>query len=469
MEDLNISQGDNLYNKDLRPKTEREKNVKPFGYALIWFGMAVQVSAFLSLSPMINYFTVSQFILVLTMGSIIIGFLAFIAQDIGIRYGISFATSVSATYGYLGGKIINIVRIFPSLFFFGLAAYIGAVALNEIFKVLFDFESIILSLFINIAATVAITVRKLEIIEKVLFFIAPILVIVGIYMLNIVLTAYDVTFFESLSMGRLQGESAPLSKWLFGFAAAAGGFTSVALGMNDFTNDCKNVTKSNKWLKSNYKYSIATLLGLVPAYTFVALVGAITIALSGRTNVIVVISELAQEKSIFMAVILQLFIILAQMATNAPANLMPSAYAISALAPRQISYKAALFGFAALSFLVIPLAMGENVALILTIFSSTAGPAIAIIAIDYYVFKKRYLDINELYNSDGKYRYSKGINAPAMIVFVAATGVGFIFSDISFYASTILAAGLYLLMGRVVEKRYAPKVHEKEYLSKPIL
>src|SRR5699024_5457631 len=109
-----------------------------------------------------------------------------------------------------------------------------------------------------------------------------ILVGVSIYMLYVVLSAYNVSFFEVFSMGKLNNENAPITLWLFGFAAAAGGFTSVALGMNDFTSECKKVSNSNKWLQSNYKYSIMALIGLVPAYTFVALVGAVTIALSGR-------------------------------------------------------------------------------------------------------------------------------------------------------------------------------------------
>lgn len=461
MENFKPSSEHNLYNSDLKPKTEDEKTIKPSGYGVVWFGMAVQLSCFVSLSPMVNYFTIGQFILVLVIGSTLLGFLSFIAQDIGVKYGISFAVSVSATYGYLGGKIINLVRILPSLFFFGLAAYIGAVALNEIFKMAFGFENLILSLILNVVVTVAITLKKLKIIEKVLFFIAPILVAVSIYMLYVVLSAYDVSFVEIFSMGKLKGENAPITMWLFGFAAAAGGFTSVALGMNDFTNECKNVNNSNKWFQGNYKYSIAALIGLVPAYTFVAVVGAVTIALSGRMDALVVISELVQERSIFLAIVLQLFIVLAQMATNAPANLMPSAYAVSALLPKKVSYKLALFVFAALSFLVIPLAIGGSANTILSLFSATTGPAIAIVGVDYYVFKRRTLNLNEIYNSEGKYRYFKGVNILGLVIYVVTSLMGLLFQDISFFVATILAACLYYLVGKIFKKKYPVMLTEK--------
>lgn len=451
----------NLYNDDLKPKTGKEKHVTPFGYGIIWFGTAVQLSSFVSLSPMVQYFTIGQFILVLLIGNILLGFLTFIAQDIGIKYGISFATSVSSTFGYVGGKIVNLIRILPSLFFFGLAAYVGAVALNEIFKMVFNFENLIISLIINIILTVAITLKKLKIIEKVLLYIAPILIIVSVYMLYVVLSNYEVSFIDVLSMGNLNNESAPLSLWIFGLAATAGGFTSVALGMNDFTAECKTISKSNKWFPNNYKYSIMGLIGLVPAYTFVGLVGAVTIALSGRMDALVVISELVQERSIALAILLQVFIILAQMATNAPANLMPSAYAVSSRLPKVISYKIALFIFATLSLFVVPLAIGGYANLILSLFSATIGPAIAILGVDYYIFRKRNLDIDQLYDSTGKYKYFKGLNILALLIYAAATAVGLLFDNISFFIGIILAGVLYYLIGTAVEKKYPGMLTEE--------
>jgi nucleobase:cation symporter-1, NCS1 family len=452
----------NLYNEDLKPKSGKEKHITPAGYGVIWFGTAVQLSSFVSLSPMVEYFTIAQFILVLLIGNIMLGFLTFIAQDIGIKYGISFATSISSTFGYVGGKIVNLIRILPSLFFFGLAAYVGAVALNEIFKMVFNFENLFISLIINVILTVSITLKKLKIIEKVLLFIAPILVLVSFYMLYVVLSHYNVSFIDALSMGNLNNQSVPISLWIFGLAATAGGFTSVALGMNDFTAECKNISKSNKWFPNNFKYSMMALIGLVPAYTFVGLVGAVTIVLSGRTDALVVISELVQERSIALAILLQLFVILAQMATNAPANLMPSAYAVSSLMPKVISYKLALFIFSALSLFIVPLAIGGYANFILSLFSATIGPAIAILGVDYYLFRKRNLDIDQLYDSTGKYKYFKGINLTALLVYLVTSVVGLLLDNISFFVATISAAVLYYFIGNVVEKKYPGTLTEEK-------
>lgn len=178
MENFKASSEHDLYNSDLAPVDNNEKKVKPIGYGFVWFGIAVQVTVFLSLSPMVNYFTVGQFLLVLIIGSFLLAILSLIAQDIGLKYGISFATLVSVSFGYRGGKIINMIRIMPSVIYIGLNAYIGAVALNEVFKILFGFDSILIGLILNIALLLPMTLNKVKGLERIMFFVAPILLLV---------------------------------------------------------------------------------------------------------------------------------------------------------------------------------------------------------------------------------------------------------------------------------------------------
>ncbi|KAB7708267.1 hypothetical protein F9802_06090 [Bacillus aerolatus] len=469
MENFKPSSEHDLYNEDLAPVNNNDKNVKPSGYGFVWFGLAVQITAFLSLSPMVNYFTIGQLNLIFIIGSILIGLFCFITQDIGLRYGISFATSVSVTFGYKGGKIINMIRTFPSLIFFGLNAYIGAIALNEIFKMVFGFESILLGLILNIAVLVAITVKKLKSIERFIAFAAPLLLLIGIYMLYVVLSAYDVSYFDTLSMGNLHKSDHSVGMWLYSFAVVIGVFSSVALGINDFTKDCKINQNNNKWFQTNKSYFIATFIGLVPPLAFFSILGSITMALSGRTDVLIVISELVQERSVVLAVLLQLFIVVAQASTNAAATLLPSAYAISGLLPRKISFKAAVIGFALLVFIVRPWAIQEHLAFIISLFSFTAGPAIAIIAVDYYIFRKRKISLSDVYNSKGKYRYFKGINPVALVVYVLATVIGFVFfSDLSFYIATTLAAVFYYIAAKLLSTKYPVLVQEETEYTRRI-
>lgn len=467
MNEFKASSEHDLYNEDLAPVKGEDKKIKPTGYAFIWFGLSVQITAFMALSPLVNYFTIGQLIFVFLIGSMLIGILSFITQDIGIKYGISFATSVSVAFGYRGGKITNMIRTFPSLVFFGLNAYVGAVALNEIFKMTLGYENVFLCIVINIAILVAITLRKIKSIEKFIAIMSPLLLLVGIYMLYAVLSAYDVSFFDTLNKGNLTDTNPTFGVWLYSLAVVIGVFSSVALGANDYTRDCKKDSKSDKWFQSNKKYFMACFIGNIPLAYF-ALLGSITISLSGRMDVLVVISEIVQEQSILLAILLQVFIIVAQASTNAASTLLPSAYAISGLMPKKISYKLAIFIFAILVFIVRPWALEEQLEFVISLFSFTAGPAMAIIATDYYLIRKRKISLNDVYNSKGKYKYYKGINVIAMVAYVLSTVIGFtLFSNLSFYVATSLAAILYYGLFMVFRNKYPNNfMEEPEYPAK---
>lgn len=457
-----ITSGD-MYNEDLAPVGHNERTVTPLGYGIIWFGIAVQITVFINFAQMINYFTVGQLLVGYVIGSILLAMACFVAQDIGLKYGISFATSVSAAFGYKGGKIVSVIRIIPSLMFFGINGYIGAVAINEIFKIVFNFENLFLALIINFTGLVLMAIKGVKGIEKFITWAAPILLITGGYMLYVVLTSYNTSFSELLTQGQLEGSKPTITTWLFIFALTVGVLSSVALGMNDYTKNGK--VTSDKWFKSNKNFMLATFIGLIPSFVFFSILGNIIVVLSGRTDVFVVMSELIQEKSVIIAVLIQVFIVVAQGSTNSAANLLPSAYVVSSLAPRFIGFKTAIISFAVLALIIQPWAF-DDLDYVVSLFSFTAGPAIAIIGVDYYVFRKRTLRLEELYDSKGWYNYTGGFNLVALAVYGISTLTGFIFfSDLDFYVATAMSGILYYIGGKLFSSIYPCMVENKSIIN----
>ncbi|MGI5825488.1 MAG: cytosine permease [Bacillota bacterium] len=457
---FNPSKEHNLYSESLAPVDYNKRKVKPFGYGVIWFGMAVQITVFATFAQMVNFFTIGELLWIYILGSILMAIVTLFAQDIGLRHGVSFATSISASFGYLGGKVAGIIRIAPSLIFFGVNAYMGAVAINEITKMLFNFDHIWFAIILNVIALVAVTLKGVKGIERFCTFIAPLLLVVGVYMMYVLLNAYDVSFMDTLSMGKLGDTTKP---WLFGMAVVVGGYASVAMGMNDFTKDCKVGPEvcQKSWVKSNWKYFLAAMIGIVPFLVFFTILGNVAIVLSGRTDVLVLINELIMGKSFVLAIVIQLFIVVAQLSTNTAANLLPSAYVVCSLAPKKINFKVATIGFAALACVAQPWSYSSQLSTILSVFSATAGPAMAIIAVDYFVFRKRNLSFADLFNSHGKYTYWKGYNIPAMLVYVIVTGLSLALSfDYSFFIGTVLGAVAYYLCAKPFAKIYPVTVTE---------
>ncbi|WP_040978455.1 cytosine permease [Oceanobacillus jeddahense] len=459
MTSSNSSSDYDLLSPDLAPIEAKDRNVSVSGLGIIWFGMAVQITVLAALAQMTNYFTIGELLMIYTIGSILLAFLTLVAQDIGLKYGISFATSIVASFGYKGGKIVSVIRVVPSLIWFAVNGYIGAQAINEVFKIIFSFDNIYISLAINIAALVFVTIKGVKGIERFTTIIVPLLLVVGIYMLYIVLASYNIPFNEILNMGKTGDIN---RSWIFGFAVIVGLFSSVVMGMNDITKNGKVKNTEKGWLKTNRRYFIASLIGIVPALVFFCILGNITVVLSGRIDVLVVISELIQERSIILAVLVQLFIVTAQLSTNTAANLLPSAYIACSLIPKRLNFKVATITVAILACALQPWNYLDRLDLIVSLFSTTAGPAMAIIAVDYYLFRKRQLSLDDLFKSKGKYNYYKGFNPAALIVYIIATLIGFFFFlDVSFFISTALAIVLYYPTAKVFGKKFPIIIHEE--------
>src|SRR5690625_3999975 len=134
MIDFKRSKKHDLYNEDLRPYTLQERNFSPLTLGVTWFGMSVQLGIFLVSAQFVEVLSITQILLALLLGLLLCWGITVLVSDIGIRYGISFATSIKMPFGYKGGHFGGIIRLIPSTFWVGFNTWIAGMALNEIFK-----------------------------------------------------------------------------------------------------------------------------------------------------------------------------------------------------------------------------------------------------------------------------------------------------------------------------------------------
>lgn len=439
------------YNETLLPVAPEKRTIKPTGLAIIWFGIVVQLTGFAVFSAMPGYFTIKQLLLIYLIGSAITALAAIAMQDIGLKHGLCFAKSAVAAFGNLGAKLPSFIRAFPSVIFFGTNAYVSSQALNEIFKMVFGFDNITVALALNIILLVLLTMKGLKGIERFTSFVAPLLLVIGIYLAFLLYNHYQVPLGELMNMG---GANAGAKGWLYGISVAIGIFIMCSMGNNDYTRDCVIDPKETKFGKMNNKYTVATLIGIVPFLTFFCILGNCAVVLSGgRTDVIVVFSELLAEQSVVLAVIVDLFIVVAQFSTNTAANLIPSAYVACDFIPK-MKYKVGILLVAVLAVICQPWSYYDYFDFVMNLFTVFTGPAMAIMLIDYFVFRKREYDVPELYKAKGKYYYWKGVNWVAVAVYIAAGLIGyFVDFDNSFFIATPIAAIAYLFIAKAFEKK----------------
>lgn len=433
------------YNETLKPVSTEERSIKPVGLGIIWFGIVVQLTGFAVFAAMPRYFTIKQLLIVYVIGSAITAIAAIGMQDIGLKHGLCFAKATVASFGEIGAKLPSFIRAFPSIIFFGTNAYVSSQALNELFKIVFGFDNINIALALNIILLVLLTMLGLKGIERFTKIVAPLLLIIGIYLAYLLFDSYQVSLGELMNMG---GAEAGSKSWLYGISVAIGIFIMCSMGNNDYTRDCVVDTKQKTWWGMNKNYTISTLIGIIPFLTFFCLLGNCAVVLSGRTDVIVVFSELLMQKSKALAVIVDLFIVVAQFSTNTSANLMPSAYVACDFIPK-LKFKAGIILVAVLAVICQPWSYYDYFDFVMNLFTVFTGPAISIMLVDYFVFRKRNYDVPDLYKKKGKYYYWHGVNIVAILVYIISGLIGyFVDFDNSFFIATPIAAIAYFFAAK---------------------
>ena len=76
-------------------------------------------------------------------------------------------------------------------------------------------------------------------------------------------------------------------------------------------------------------------------------------------------------------------------------------------------------------------------------YSAFLGPIFAVLVVDYYILRRRTLNLAKLYDENGPYR---GVNYAGIIAAVVGAAVALSFPAVSWYASLIPAGLTYWLL-----------------------
>ncbi len=447
-----------LYSEALAPVEYNKRDVGYNGLGIVWFGAAVQISGFITITPLLQYYTIMELVWIFMIGQTILGLVCYVVQDIGLKYGISFATSITASFGTLGGKIAGLIRVLPNLVFIGTNGFMGATALNMATIALFGFDNIWFAIILNAILVLWVTLKGVKGISIFSTLATPVLAFMGIYMFYVLFKAYNISFNDIKDLGCLSGKS---RFWLYPFGAIVGKMGAFAIGFNDVAKDC---TVRDGVKKSGYIHLLVSLLWNVPAFMFYSLLGCcamvIVPGLKGEDVLGLLTNLVAGDNKLFIA-IFGLFIFAAQLSTNTAANVLPAIYVLCGLAPKHIKPVPAGLIFTAVAiFGVRAWTLGNALSDILAFFGLAAGPIITIVAIDYYYFRKRKFSLDDIYKTNGKYHYWHGINPAAMIGYIIGMGAGYFAGDYSFFVSVVITAIAYIILAKYFGKKYPAIVEE---------
>ena len=168
------------------------------------------------------------------------------------------------------------------------------------------------------------------------------------------------------------------------------------------------------------------------------------------------VSLIAKFKNPVVVVVAQIFMIIATLSTNIAANVIAPSNAFSNLWPKKISFKTGGTITGIIGILIMPWWLLNEISGFLIFVSGLLGPVLGILIADYYVVRKKKLELAELYKQEGIYAYNKtGFNRAAMIalcigVFAALIGywvpaLSFLYS-LSWFTGFFISFVLYCLL-----------------------
>ncbi|HYP52848.1 MAG TPA: NCS1 family nucleobase:cation symporter-1 [Pyrinomonadaceae bacterium] len=425
--------GSPLWNRDLAPTTLAERTWSTWHIAALWIGMSVVITTYTLAGGFIeagmNWW---QAMLTILLGNAVVLLPMVLNAHAGTKYGVSFPVLCRASFGTRGANVPAVLRAVVACGWFGIQTWIGGQALDALFgrvwsgwsnlaggAVLLDIPvHTWLAFFLFWGIQVVIIVRGIEGIKHLESWSAPLLLGGGVALL-----AWAA--WRAGGLGRVLTESAALHKLLALFwdiyrgwiTASVGYWATLSLNIPDFT----------RYARSQRSQMLGQALGLPPTMTAFAFIG---VAVTSATLLIYgrpipdPVELMKQFDSVAVILLATAVIFAAQLTTNMAANVVSPSNDFSNLNPRLISYVTGGLITAVVGVLMMPWklmsSMGAYIFTWLIGYSGLMGGIGGIMICDYWVLRRRRLDLAALFRERGRYTYENGFNWRALVALAAA-------------------------------------------------
>ena len=427
-------QGGKLFNADLAPVPPSGRKWRVGSFAALWISMSACIPTYMLASSLIgggmNWW---QAILTIFLGNLIVLIPMILNAHAGTLYGIPFPVYCRAAFGTTGANVPALLRALVACGWFGIQTWIGG---NAIFKILAVFFPSIgggnpigflgitaaqLACFLFFwAINLFVVYKGIDCIRWLLSIKAPLLILLGLLLLA---WAYRRAggFGPILSQPSAFAPGQPRSGqfWAFFFPALTGmiGFwATLSLNIPDFS----------RYASSQRDQVIGQALGLPLTMALYAFIG---VAVTSATTIIyghtiwdpVDVLTRFQDPAVLIVALVGLCI--ATLATNIAANVVSPANDFAQLAPRRISFRLGGLITGLIGVLMMPwkLVADPNgyIFVWLIAYSALLGPIGGILIADYFVYRRRRLNLQALYEPQGDYTFTNGFSIVALISLAA--------------------------------------------------
>jgi NCS1 family nucleobase:cation symporter-1 len=424
-----------LYNADLAPVPASGRTWGLASFAALWISMSACIPTYMLASSLIGGgMNWSQAIVTIFLGNAIVVIPMILNAHAGTKYGIPFPVFCRASFGTAGANIPALLRALVACGWFGIQTWIGG---NAIYKILAVFwpalatgstDNVLgitgaqFACFLAFwAVNMWVVYKGIDSIRLLLNIKAPLLIALGLLLLA---WAHQTAggFGPILSQPSAFDAGQPKAGqfWTFFFPALTGmiGFwATLSLNIPDFS----------RYANSQREQAVGQALGLPLTMALYSFIG---VAVTSATTIIYgqtiwdPVDVLTRFTSPLLLVIAMLALCIATLATNIAANVVSPANDFAHVAPKRISFRTGGLITGVIGILMMPWKLVADpsgyIFTWLIGYSALLGPIGGIMIADYFVYRRRVLDVAALYTPGGAHHFQRGFSVVAIVALALA-------------------------------------------------
>ncbi|MFO0747657.1 MAG: NCS1 family nucleobase:cation symporter-1 [Myxococcota bacterium] len=483
-----------LFNPDLAPVPAARRNWSTYNFAALWISMAHCVPTYMMAATMLaagmNWW---QALMTIGLGTFIVLVPILLNAHPGTKYGIPFPVLARASFGTRGANVPAVLRAIVACGWFGIQTFIGGEAMRTFIVALWpgyaelgggaDFLGLTLpsgiTFFIFWAVQILIIYRGMNAIRVFENWAAPIVLVMAAMLLI-------------WAVGKAGGAGPLLDKpsqfESFGdfWAVFAPSLTGVVSFWATLSLNIPDFTRFGRGQKEQVKGQVLGLPTTMIVFSGMGLlITSASQALLPDAKVkelfdpVFILSQMTSGDipsglhepliagagtRVMVAILALLGIAIATVSVNIAANVVSPANDFANLAPKRISFRTGGLITGIIGILMLPwklMASAQDYVFNWLVgYGMLLGPIAAIMIADYFVLRKKELDVPDLYRTTGRYAGTNPVALGVLVIAIAPNIPGFLKSsgivdDVPGFFNAIypytwftgfgLAFGLYLL------------------------
>jgi len=467
-----------LYNQDLAPTDPSRRTWGTYNFAALWISMAHCIPTYMLASGLIGAgMNWKQALLTILIGNTIVLIPILLNSHPGTKYGIPFPVFARAAYGTRGSNLPALMRALVACGWFGIQAWIGGQALNVFFRALWpgwthaiggtfgghtptEWISFLLFWGLNIL----VVYKGMDLLRHVENWAAPFVLVMTAVLVRWALT-------QAHGLGPILAHQGKFANWrefwpIFvpSLTAMIGFWATLSLNMPDFT----------RFGRSQRDQAVGQVIALPTTMTVFAAMG---VVITSATAIIYGTAiwdpvELVGKFTRPWIVAISMFtVVVATLSVNIAANVVSPANDFANVFPRLINFRrgsilTGLIGIVMQPWKLLADPSGYIFKWLLG-YSGGLGSIAGVLIADYWIVRRRRLQVLDLFLKDGIYGEwnVRGIIATLLGCFAAWIGLAVPFLRLLYDYSWFVGFGVSFLaycLPEIVSRTYTAEAEPAE-------